>query len=349
MTGAGGDAGLHAARPSIPLLEVRDLRVLIPTEDGVVRAVDGVSFDLMRGETMAIVGESGCGKTTLALALIGLLPPGAAVRGEVLFEGVNLLELAPRRLARIRGDRISMVFQDPLSGLSPYLRVQAQLGEALMAHEKLSRSEAARRVLALLETVGIPDPRAGARAFAHQLSGGMRQRVMIAMAVSCNPDILIADEPTSALDVTTQAEIIDLLKRLQRSSAAATILVTHDFGIVAGTCDRVHVMYAGRIVEEGPADRIFGAPQHPYTWGLFGSIARLDEPRRDRLPSIPGQPPSLINPPPGCRFHPRCAHRFEPCMLETPQPDANEGHHRVWCHLPATKRRIVWREERERP
>jgi oligopeptide/dipeptide ABC transporter ATP-binding protein len=301
------------------LLQVEDLRVQFSTEDGIVHAVDGISYSIDAGKTLGIVGESGSGKTVSSLTTLGLTrQQGAQIEGRILFEGRDLVSLPDDALRRIRGNDIAMIFQDPLSSLHPFYKVGAQLTEAVHAHRDVSKATARARAVELLELVGIPDPARRVDQFPHEFSGGMRQRVMIAMALSCSPKLLIADEPTTALDVTVQAQILDELRKLRDETGAGVILVTHDLGVVADIADRVIVMYAGRVVEQGSLDDIFYNPQHPYTWGLLGSITRIDADRTQRLPAIPGMPPSLLNPPRGCHFRPRCPHRFERCT-EVPE------------------------------
>jgi oligopeptide/dipeptide ABC transporter ATP-binding protein len=298
-----------------PLLEVDDLHVSFATEDGVVRAVDGVSFSVSPGEVVAIVGESGSGKSVTAMTLLGLTRgPNARFTGSATFEGRDLITASEAHLRRIRGAGIAMVFQDPMSSLDPVYRIGHQIVEQIRAHdEKISKVQALDRTVELLERVGIPRASERVRSYPHEFSGGMRQRVMIAMAMSCSPRLLIADEPTTALDVTIQAQILDELRKLRTESGTGVILVTHDLGVVADIADRIVVMYAGRVVEQGTLDEIFYDPQHPYTWGLLGSITRVDRDRSQRLPTIPGAPPSLLAPPEGCHFRPRCPHAFEKC------------------------------------
>jgi len=320
------------------LLAVEDLRVAFRTEDGVVQAVDGVSFHVDAGEVLAIVGESGCGKSVTGMTLMGLTrSPNARFEGHARFDGCDLVTASDDALRRIRGAQIAMVFQDPMTALNPVQRIGKQLSEQILAHEQMGRDEAYKRAGALLERVGIPRPAERLRAFPHELSGGMRQRVMIAMALSCDPSLLIADEPTTALDVTIQAQILEEVGRLRAETNAGVILITHDLGVVADVADRVAVMYAGQIVEQGTLDEIFYDPQHPYTWGLLGSIARIDRPRPARLPAIAGMPPSLADPPRGCRFRPRCPHAFAQCM-ELPPLELRADHpDRCWL-TPAEKR-----------
>ena len=320
-----------------PVLSVRHLSVDFKTDDGLVHAVDDVSFDLARGETLGIVGESGSGKTVTSLALLGLLPRTAAISGEAGFDGANLLALDEKRLQPVRGNRIAMIFQDALAALNPVHRVGDQIAEAIAVHHDVARGELHDRAVALLELVGIPQPAARSGEYPHQFSGGMRQRAMIAMAIANEPDVLIADEPTTALDVTIQAQVLDVLERIQDRTDTAIILITHDLGVVAGVADRVLVMYAGREVEIGSVDDIFYRPGHPYTRGLLSSLPRLD--RRDhghRLFQIGGQPPSLIFLPTGCAFHPRCSYADgDLCAHIVPEPHALADGHRSACHYAA--------------
>src|SRR3989440_6065249 len=295
-------------RPSETLLSVRDLTVHFETEDGIVKAVDGVSYDVQRGRALGIVGESGSGKSVSSLTVMGLTrQKNARISGEVIFEGRDLLTASDSELRSIRGNDIAMIFQDPLSSLHPYYKVGWQLIEAIRVHNPGTSKQAARqRAIELLDMVDIPEPQERVDAYPHEFSGGMRQRAMIAMALANDPKLLIADEPTTALDVTVQAQILELIRRLQRELDTAVVMVTHDLGVIAETVDEVAVMYAGRIVEHAPTATIFNAPEHPYTWGLIGSIPRLDTARDVPLVPIPGRPPSLINLPGGCAFHPRC-------------------------------------------
>jgi oligopeptide/dipeptide ABC transporter ATP-binding protein len=309
------------------LLEVKNLKTHFFTEEGVVRAVDGISFGVARGEVLGIVGESGSGKSVTSLSILRLIPdpPGRIVEGEILLEGEggareDLAKASEARMERIRGDRIAMIFQDPMTSLNPYMRVSEQLIEVLALHRGMKRAEARARSVEILQAVGIPAAASRIDDYPHQLSGGMRQRVMIAMALLCDPDLLIADEPTTALDVTIQAQILDLIRERKDALGAAVILITHDLGVVAKMADRVAVMYAGRIVEEGSVDDIFHAPKHPYTIGLARSIPRLDDARGADLVPIPGMPPSLARLPAGCPFHPRCAHAVALCREEMPGP-----------------------------
>jgi oligopeptide/dipeptide ABC transporter ATP-binding protein len=319
------------------LLEVDDLSVHFATEDGVVRAVDGVSFDVERGKVLGIVGESGSGKSVTAMTLMGLTRDvNARFGGEVNYRGRNLLELSESEMQRYRGNEIGMIFQDPMTSLNPVYRIGEQIVEAIQTHEKVDKRSAGRRAVELLRQVGIPNPESRVDDFPHQFSGGMRQRAMIAMALSCNPSILIADEPTTALDVTIQAQIVELISVLKDDFDSGVIMITHDLGVVADIADEIIVMYAGRVVERAATRDLFYDPQMPYTWGLLGSIPRLDRPRPDRLHSITGAPPSLINAPPGCRFRPRCPHAFAKCVEEPPLENRVEtpGHlDRCWLDV----------------
>ena len=326
------------------LLEVEDLNVSFDTDEGTVRAVDGVSFFLGAGEILCLVGESGSGKSVMTSSLIGLTrAENASFSGSAHFDGVELIRASERVLERIRGAQIAFIPQDPMTALDPVLRVGEQIAEQIRAHRAVSRREAAQRAVALMERVGIPQARTRARAFVHEFSGGMRQRIMIAMALSCDPRLLIADEPTTALDVTIQAQILHDLADLCRETGAALILVTHDFGIVAEFADRVAVMYGGRIVEQATVTELFDDPQHPYTWGLLGSVPRVDRPRSARLPTIAGAPPSLVRPPVGCHFAPRCPHRFEQCVevppLASRLPDQPDHRDRCWLDVAEKRRR----------
>jgi peptide/nickel transport system ATP-binding protein len=325
------------------LLSVEDLRVRFVTEDGIVRAVDGVSFDLDAGDVLAIVGESGCGKSVTSQTMMGLTrSPNARIEGSVRYRGEELLTADDPTLRGIRGPEISMIFQDPISALNPVYRVGNQIVEAIRAHEEISEHAAKQRATELLDIVGIPDPSRRVDQYPHEFSGGMRQRAMIAMALSLEPTILIADEPTTALDVTIQAQIIRLIKRLNEERGLAVIIVTHDLGVVADIADRVLVMYAGRVVETGSLDQIFYDPQHPYTWGLLGSLTRLDRPRAHRLSQIKGMPPSLLQPPEGCHFRPRCPHAFERCT-EVPALEIRGGErgHEDRCWLDPDKKEAL--------
>jgi oligopeptide transport system ATP-binding protein len=303
-----------------PLLSVRDLRTQFFTADGVVKAVDGVSFDLYPGQTLGIVGESGCGKSQTVLSIMRLIPtpPGKIVGGQVLFEGQDLLTMRDEQIRRVRGRKIAMIFQDPMTSLNPVLTVNKQIGEALQLHMGMNAGQARTRVIELLDLVGIPSAKARVDDYPHQFSGGMRQRVMIAMALSCNPQLLIADEPTTALDVTIQAQILDLIKNLAQEFGTATILITHDLGVVAGMCDDIMVMYAGRVIERSSVFDLYKDPCHPYSMGLLRSVPRLDEVRKERLVPIEGLPPDLIELPDNCPFHPRCIYAADKCRAEMP-------------------------------
>ncbi|MFX0196659.1 MAG: ABC transporter ATP-binding protein [Candidatus Hodarchaeota archaeon] len=318
-----------------PLLEVRNLRTYFYTKDGVVPAVDGVSFSIGKGETLGIVGESGCGKSVTCLSIMRLIqmPPGRFVGGEIIFEGEDLLKKTKREMRAIRGKCISMIFQDPMTSLNPVVTIGYQIMEAIMLHLKMRRAEARTKTIDMLKMVGIPSPEKRITEYPHQMSGGMKQRVMIAMAfLSCNPKLLIADEPTTALDVTIQAQILELMKRLQEELGMAIILITHDLGLVAEVVDNIIVMYAGKIVETGNTFTIFKNSRHPYTFGLIRSISGLNE-ERDRLYVIEGEVPNPFDMPRGCRFHPRCPHAKEICVEEEPKLVELEPGHRVNCWL----------------
>jgi peptide/nickel transport system ATP-binding protein len=337
-------------------LEVRDLRVHFPTDDGLVRAVDGLSFAVARGRTLGIVGESGSGKSVTSLAVMGLHTLGSPrggvrISGEIRLDGQELVGASAESVRRLRGRRMAMIFQDPLSSMHPFYSVGAQIVEAYRVHHRVSKAVARRHAVDLLGRVGIPHPRERVDDYPHQFSGGMRQRAMIAMALSCDPELLIADEPTTALDVTVQAQILDLIRGLQAEFNAAVVLITHDLGVVAELAHDVLVMYAGRAVEYGTAEDVFHRPEHPYTWGLLGSVPRLDRGRRDRLAPVKGTPPSLIHVPPGCAFHPRCP--YEPrtgglgrTRVPTLGPGTGEGH-LVACHLDPAERQALWTSEIE--
>jgi len=329
MTAPGQAAGIAE-----PLLEVRDLKVSFRTEDGIVSAVNGVSLSLAPGETLGIVGESGSGKSVTMMSVMRLITdPNARFEGEVRYKGRDLMKLTQDQIQAVRGAGIAMIFQDPMTSLNPVYRVGWQIEEQLRAHEQMSKQAAHARAIELLAAVGIPRPAQRIDDYPHQFSGGMRQRVMIAMALSCNPDILIADEPTTALDVTIQAQILGLIRKLRDDFGTAIVLITHDMGVVADLADRIAVMYAGRIIEQGTRRDIFYDARHPYTWGLLGSIARLDRPKPRRLTAIPGLPPSLLQLPKGCAFGARCPHRFGLCD-ERPEllDKAGDGHLDA-CHL----------------
>ena len=302
------------------LLDVKDLKTYFYTYEGVVKAVDGVSYELQEGETLGLVGESGCGKSVSALSLMRLIPdpPGKIINGEILFEGEDILMVDMDDMRHIRGGKIAMVFQEPMTSLNPVLTIERQLTETLQLHKGMGRGEARRESVDLLVRVGIPDPHSRIKQYPHQFSGGMRQRVMIAMALSCNPRLIIADEPTTALDVTIQAQILELMKSLTSEFGVALIVITHNLGVVARYADRVNIMYAGKIIERGAATEIYANPRHPYTVGLLKSVPRLDQPRRARLDPIEGQPPDLINLPEGCAFRARCSWAIDKCATETP-------------------------------
>ncbi|MFQ5848103.1 MAG: ABC transporter ATP-binding protein [Candidatus Methylomirabilales bacterium] len=302
------------------LLQVKELQTHFFTHEGVVRAVDGVSYDVREGETVAVVGESGCGKSVSALSIMRLIPfpPGRIVGGEIWFHGKNLLALNDEEIRRVRGKEIAMVFQEPMTSLNPALTIGLQLTETLETHLDMSPSDAQGRAAELLRLVGIPEPERRLAQYPHQFSGGMRQRVMIAMALSCNPNLILADEPTTALDVTIQAQILELMKELSQRFGVAMIIITHNLGVVARYADRVNVMYAGKVIEQGSAREIYYRPRHPYTLGLLRSVPRLDQPRKAKLDPIDGQPPDLANLPPGCSFRPRCKFAVDQCAHEVP-------------------------------
>lgn len=311
------------------LLEVKDLQTHFFTYDGVVKAVDGVSYDLEAGETLGLVGESGCGKSVSALSIMRLIPdpPGKIVNGQIMFEGEDILDVSMQDMRHIRGAKISMVFQEPMTSLNPVLTVDRQLTETLQLHKGMSKSEAHRESIDLLFKVGIPDPESRIKQYPHQFSGGMRQRVMIAMALSCNPRLIIADEPTTALDVTIQAQILELMKSLTAETGVALIVITHNLGVVARYADRVNIMYAGKIIERGSAKEIYANPRHPYTVGLLKSVPRLDQPRRAKLEPIDGQPPDLVNLSAGCAFRVRCRWAVDKCATDLPPlMEAGEAH-----------------------
>jgi peptide/nickel transport system ATP-binding protein len=332
-----------------PLLEVRDLQVSFRTDDGLVRAVDGVSLTLMEGETLGIVGESGSGKSVTMMSVMRLITDqNAQFAGQVLYKGRDLMTLGQDQIRSIRGSGIGMIFQDPMTSLNPVYRVGWQIAEQIRAHDRVSARAARERAIELLTSVGIPKARERVDNYPHEFSGGMRQRVMIAMAVSCNPSVLIADEPTTALDVTIQAQILKLIKKLKEDFGTAVVLITHDMGVVADMADRIAVMYAGRIVEQGTQRDLFYDPQHPYTWGLLGSIARLDRPRPRRLAAIPGLPPSLLRLPAGCAFSSRCAHRFDACAEKPELRDRLGNGHLDACHLDGQQKKDL-RERTLRP
>ena len=328
-----------------PILEVRDLRIHFPTDDGLVKAVDGLSFTLERGATLGIVGESGSGKSVTSLGIMGLHQgTSAQITGHIQLDGEELVGASPGRVRELRGSKMAMIFQDPLSSLHPYFTVGGQIAEAYRVHNQVSKSAAHKHAIDMLNRVGIPQPATRVDDYPHQFSGGMRQRAMIAMALSCDPELLIADEPTTALDVTVQAQILDLIWDLQQEYHSAVIIITHDLGVVAELSDDILVMYAGRMAEYGSAEDTFDRPGHPYTWGLLASMPRLDEARLERLLPIPGTPPSLIRVPSGCPFHPRCRYAdLTDGRSQTEVPElrpVNPGH-LVACHLTADQRRTL--------
>jgi len=335
------------------LLEVRGLKVQFSTEDGLVRAVDGIDFELDRGRVLGIVGESGSGKSVTAMTMLGLTRDvNTRFEGEVLYKGRDILKLSEEELRKYRGAELAMIFQDPMTSLNPVYRIGEQIVEMILAHEQIGKRNARNRARELLQQVGIPNPERRIDDYPHQFSGGMRQRAMIAMAIACNPDVLIADEPTTALDVTIQAQIIELLDRLKDEYNSSVILITHDLGVVAEVADEIVVMYAGRAVERAATRPLFYDAQHPYTWGLLGSIPRLDRPKPERLHSITGSPPSLINLPRGCKFRPRCPHAFEKCFEEPGLENRVEepGHlDRCWLTVEQKRDLRVETIEGERP
>ncbi|MET7280846.1 ABC transporter ATP-binding protein [Kribbella sp. NPDC005582] len=339
-------AGVQRIERGEAFLDVRDLKVHFPTDDGVVKSVDGISFQLERGKTLGIVGESGSGKSVTSLSIMGLHARGGArITGQIFLDGQDLVSSTPEEVRLLRGKRMAMIFQDPLSAMHPFYTVGAQIVEAYRVHNQVTKKVARKHAIDMLDRVGIPQPDKRVDAYPHQFSGGMRQRAMIAMALSCDPDLLIADEPTTALDVTVQAQILDLIRDLQREFNSAVIIITHDLGVVAELADDIQVMYAGRAIEYGTAEDIFDRPQHPYTWGLLGSMPRIDRERTERLIPIKGTPPSLINVPQGCAFNPRCNYaHLNGGASETDRPellDIGAGH-KVACHLSPAERQHAW-------
>ncbi|GIH76944.1 ABC transporter ATP-binding protein [Planobispora longispora] len=330
-------------------LELRDLRIHFPTEDGLVKSVDGLSFKLDRGKTLGIVGESGSGKSVTSLGILGLHKGGRAkISGEIWLDGEELVGASQDHVRTLRGKKMAMIFQDPLSSMHPFYTVGKQIIEAYRIHHNVSKAVARKHAIDMLGRVGIPQPDRRVDSYPHEFSGGMRQRAMIAMALSCDPELLIADEPTTALDVTVQAQILDLMLDLQREFNSALIVITHDLGVVAELSDEILVMYGGKCIEYGTADDIFYRPEHPYTWGLLGSMPRLDREPTERLMPIKGTPPSLINVPSGCAFNPRCPYRERTggkATTEVPQLLETEGGHLVRCHLPREERRAIWENE----
>lgn len=318
------------------LLQVKDLRTIFKTDEGIVQAVNGVSFHVNKRETLGIVGESGCGKSVTNLSLMGLIPspPGKVINGEAIFDGIDLLKLKDSEKRLIRGKKISIIFQDPMTSLNPYLRISTQMTEVLIEHDKLSKKQAIEKSIEMIKLVGIPNAEKRIFSYPHEFSGGMRQRVMIAMALSTNPKLLIADEPTTALDVTIQAQILDLLQQLQEKIHMSIILITHNLGVVARMAERIIVMYAGYVVEENTSENIFKNPSHPYTKGLLKSVPRIDEEEKEKLYSIPGTPPNLVNLPKACPFYPRCERKLEICTKEIPLLKQIDENHRLACFNP---------------
>ncbi|WP_069170561.1 ABC transporter ATP-binding protein [Streptomyces griseus] len=331
-------------------LSVRNLQVHFDTDDGLVRSVDGVSFDLKAGQTLGIVGESGSGKSVTSLGIMGLhTSERARISGEIWLDGEELIGAGAERVRKLRGQKMAMIFQDPLSALHPYYSIGAQIVEAHRVHNKVDKKAAKKRAIEMLDRVGIPEPHRRYEDYPHQFSGGMRQRAMIAMALVNNPQLLIADEPTTALDVTVQAQILDLIRDLQKEFGSAVVMITHDLGVVAEIADNLLVMYAGRCIERGSAEKVFYEPQHPYTWGLLGSMPRIDREQTERLIPVKGSPPSLINVPSGCAFHPRCPYADVPAdnITRTERPElqlVSDGHYSA-CHMSREQRDRIWTEE----
>jgi peptide/nickel transport system ATP-binding protein len=330
-------------------LEVEDLRVHFSTDDGLVKSVDGLSFHLDRGQTLGIVGESGSGKSVTSMAVMGLhTAKNAHISGSIKLDGQELVGAGTEEVRQLRGKKMAMIFQDPLSAMHPFYTVGNQIIEAYRIHNKVSKKVARQHAIDMLDRVGIPEPGQRVDAYPHQFSGGMRQRAMIAMSLSCDPDLLIADEPTTALDVTVQAQILDLIRDLQKEFNSAVVIITHDLGVVAELADDILVMYAGRAAEYGTAEDVFNAPEHPYAWGLLGSMPRFDKAPTDRLMPIKGTPPSLIRVPSGCPFHPRCDHQprvGSACLVDRPELLDAGGGHRVACHIPTAERQQIWAQE----
>jgi peptide/nickel transport system ATP-binding protein len=339
----------RAGAPSSAFLDVRDLRIHFPTDDGLVRAVDGLTFSVERGRTLGIVGESGSGKSVTSLGILGLHKGSRArLSGEIWLDGDELVSADAEYVRRLRGKKMSMIFQDPLSAMHPYYTIGAQIVEAYRIHHDVTKKQAYARAVELLDRVGIPEAAKRVRDYPHQFSGGMRQRAMIAMALSCNPQLLIADEPTTALDVTVQAQILDLIRDLQKEFESAVVIITHDLGVVAELADDILVMYAGKAVEQGSSQDVFRRPEHPYTWGLLASVPRMDRVRSERLVPIQGSPPSLINVPKGCAFHPRCPYADLTegrARADVPELRETARNHLVACHLDPARRRAIWAEE----
>src|ERR1700761_6371867 len=327
----------------MPLLEVKDLQVEFATPDATVRAVGGVSFTLEEGETLGIVGESGSGKSQSVLAMLGLLASNGRATGHALYRGENLIGMPQRVLNRIRGNRLSMIFQDPMSSLNPYLTIERQMTEVLELHKNMTRRAAKKRAIDMLDAVRIPEAAHRIGQYPHELSGGMRQRVMIAMALLCEPEVLFADEPTTALDVTVQAQVLQLLRDLQRDFGTSIVLITHDLGVVAGLCEKVMVMYGGRVMEQCPAEMLFAKPSHPYTIGLLRALPRLDHDGAE-LAGIPGNPPNMAHPPAGCPFHERCADADDECATQTPALQPVDAHWLRACHRPVQRMKTRYKE-----
>ncbi|MFE0046486.1 ABC transporter ATP-binding protein [Streptomyces albireticuli] len=358
-TGAVGEPVRPDTAPPTAYLDVRDLRIHFPTDDGLVKSVDGLSFRLERGKTLGIVGESGSGKSVTSLGIMGLHTVGqygrrkARISGEIWLDGKELMTADPDEVRRLRGREMAMIFQDPLSAMHPYFTVGHQIVEAYRVHNDVDKKTGRKRAVELLDRVGIPQPDRRVDDYPHQFSGGMRQRAMIAMALVNNPDLLIADEPTTALDVTVQAQILDLIRDLQKEFGSAVMVITHDLGVVAELADDILVMYGGRCVERGPAEQVFHTPQHPYTWGLLGSMPRIDREQTERLIPVKGSPPSLINVPSGCAFNPRCPYADVPAdgITRTERPElrpvagAEGGRHHSACHMSQEERTRIWTEE----
>ncbi|MDT0549759.1 MULTISPECIES: ABC transporter ATP-binding protein [Streptomyces] len=355
-----GEVAAAGSPAPTAFLEVRDLQVHFPTDDGLVKSVDGLSFRLEKGKTLGIVGESGSGKSVTSLGIMGLHTAGqygrrkARISGEIWLNGRELLGADPDEVRKLRGRDMAMIFQDPLSALHPYYTIGRQIAEAYRVHNEVSKDVARKRAIELLDRVGIPQPDKRVDSYPHEFSGGMRQRAMIAMALVNNPELLIADEPTTALDVTVQAQILDLIRDLQKEFGSAVIIITHDLGVVAELADDLLVMYGGRCIERGPAEKVFYEPQHPYTWGLLGSMPRIDRDQTERLIPVKGSPPSLINVPSGCAFHPRCPYADVPKdnITRTERPDLRElrgkdagGGHFSACHMTQEERTRIWTEE----
>jgi peptide/nickel transport system ATP-binding protein len=329
-------------------LDVNDLKVHFATDDGVVKSVDGLSFQLERGQTLGIVGESGSGKSVTSMTIMGLHGKSAQISGSIRLDGQELVGASQETVRRLRGKQMAMIFQDPLSSMHPFYTVGNQIIEAYRIHNDVSKKAARAHAIAMLDRVGIPEPSQRVDAYPHQFSGGMRQRAMIAMALSCDPDLLIADEPTTALDVTVQAQILDLIRDLQKEFNSAVVIITHDLGVVAELSDDILVMYAGRGAEYGSAEQLFNTPEHPYAWGLLGSMPRFDKPPTERLLPIKGTPPSMIKVPSGCPFNPRCDYQERvgsPCLHDRPELLDNGSGHLVACHIPSAERRNIWAQE----